>query len=800
MEQKISLIKDIDLSLSERDITSLLNISNSPALLNSVRPNSLVLSIYDENIYRPSNDVIYSYQFNNLLFVNNDREFKPLTYNINNINSAFTIDKNKYTLRIDNNTIIEKNNVLAGSYNHIPIAKNHIRGRSSYDDSTLTLDRNRLTFTNKIIDKINIINDYLKSNEFNVKLNIYTNVLENFKIKNTRYLLPIYSINDSDNALTLNTNHITYKDKKEITYDISVNTNNLIKIDYGIDEFNLILRFNYKYISDRNIDYNYYTELINKLLENNIIISNNKISIDKDKSYIFDITKTYFDLDDNLDIEITSEFKYNVNFKINYRNIGDKYLTFNINILNNVLNFILLLDTQSKLSKVGNIIYYDRYHGYNFDEYGKPLGICIYPQNYFTNVSGSVISVSYHDNNVYYCEMEDEGNYISDDMKKYKKPIYVKMSDDYIDVINVNINKNNIKNIIYNITNNFTYAYFHITTVEEIDDENQVNTEYYYNLTYKTTHFDSTKKYYNVPLSLNGNIQNNVIVNKDFTITYLYKYPKPRNNTYVFPYINYNNNNFEYINPTNTISSINSIYSFSLNSSLFENNINSNEIYYLPSLYDLEVFNGFGLQYFLKKDGNESIDLSSKIFYKAGDMIYNYKIQENNRIIATNIDVEENSVDLKTRLLFTIPDLNILYGDKYYILYDIDKKHDVIRSLNNESFIKLNMQRIGITTTPPIYIKLQYITKKNGIYINNEFIYCSTNVTNDNVNTKAGKMILTNLSVTSSSISFNLYNHSSDENILTFYYKDSNDELNDQTINENVEGNYKILCQLIVKK
>lgn len=793
METVTSLIKDIDLSLSERNITSLLNIANTPSLINSIKSNSLVLSVYDEHVYRSDNDSIYSYQFNNILFINDNKEFYPLTYSINNINSAFTINKNKYTVRIDNNTINEKDNVLYGSYNHVPIAKNHIGGRSSYDNSTLTLDKNRLSFTTTIINKINLINDYLRSNEFDVKLNIYNNVLENLKTKNAKYLLPIYNIEDNDHALTLNKNHVTYKDNKEIKYNIDLDTNNIIKIDYGVNEFNLILRFTYKYISDRDIDYNYYVNLANNIVENNIIISNGKIYINKSKSYIFDITKTYFKLNDNSDIEITSEFKYNINFKINYNNIGDKYLNFNINVLNNILEFILLLDTQDRLSKVGNILYYDRYHGYNFNEYGKQLGICLYPQNYFVNNDSEYITAKYNDN-IYLYNINDEINTVSDNIKTYKKPVYVKMTDNCIDVINININQNNINNITINGNNCLTYASFY---TEEIQDEETDTTIYTYNLTYKILNLDESSNYYSLPLSLNYNMQNDIIINRDFHVNELFNYPNTSDNHYVFPYINYDNS-FNYVNINNTLGSI---YPLSMNSSLLEKNINSNEIYYLPSLYDLEVFNGFGLQYFLKNNENESIDLSSKIFYRDNDHIYNCIIQQDNKVVPNTINVSASkSTNIKTILLFTIPDLNILYGDKYYIIYDIDKKHDIIRSLNNESFVKLNMQRIGITTTPPIYIKLQYTTKKNNVNIDHEYIYCSDTVSNVNVNTKAGKMILTNLSVTSSSISFNLYNHSSNESVLTFYYKDSNDELNDQTINENVEGNYKILCQMIVKK
>ena len=140
------LVKNIDLSLSEQDITSLISISHNTTLLNNLQQNSLVLSVYDQHIPKLNNDIKYSYQQNNILFINDNREIIPLFYNIINLNSAFTIDKNKYTIKIDNNTIIEKNNVLCGSYTHIPIIKNHIGGRSSYDGLTLTLYKNQLSF------------------------------------------------------------------------------------------------------------------------------------------------------------------------------------------------------------------------------------------------------------------------------------------------------------------------------------------------------------------------------------------------------------------------------------------------------------------------------------------------------------------------------------------------------------------------------------------------------------------------------------------------------------------------------
>jgi hypothetical protein len=361
----------------------------------------------------------------------------------------------------------------------------------------------------------------------------------------------------------------------------------------------------------------------------------------------------------------------------------------------------------------------------------------------------------------------------------------------------MNINQNNVDYINY-CNNTLLCAKFNINSETIIDEDTQTEeTLYSYTLTYTMVEFDASKYYYNVPLSLTYYLHNNVIINKDFTFDKLFNYPKPKNSNhaYVYPYIDYSDT-FNYINIDNKL---NSIYALSFNSSLFVDNINSNEKYYLPSLYDLEVFNGFRLQYFLKN--NELINLSSKIFYKHTDTIYNYQIQPNNRIIRNIVDPQAiGGTNLKTILLFTIPDLNILYGDKYYILYDNEKKYDIIRTLTNESYIKLNMQRIGVSTTPNIYAKLQYSLKKNGVMTNYEYLYCSNNIVTEYINTKAGKMILTNLSVTSSSISFNLYNHSTDESILTFYYKDSNDEMNDQTINENIAGNYKILCQLIVKK
>lgn len=785
---------NIDFSLTTLSLNSLLDINNNE-YKNYLNNDSLIFNINPE--------YTYSYLYSNILYIDDNKNIVPLSYNILNKQSAFSInDSYQYNINIDNSTIIEKDKVLIGSYEHIPIARNNFQGRFSYDINSLSTKtkiidnyaKRLLTINDNIISKIEKLDDFIDPAYILYKFDYYNSYLYKYEYFNKKYSQSIFihqNPDDSFSILELNINNILYKDNKKIK---EIKNEQLCIIDNDIFEFDIILSFDYQYESTRNMDYIYYNNLIDDFISTNLSINSNVIKYDKDKSFIFDIKKNNFEYNKKTyNIIISTQVKYLMHFNI----INNFIQNININISDLFTFSLNKFQKINSLDKIGEILYYDNYNGFNFTENGNPIGVCLYPRNYFSNEN----QIIHKDYNEYYNNNENpEIQYTytystslikpSNNIINYRKPIYIKLDNNRkIETININ----NINNYLANIK-----------TI------NNIITYYYKNETSNTTNYiidyDSGSKelknntYYNVELNIEPYYINNEYLDDNiYTLNNLYKSWKPTtdNITYISPYITNINNLFRYFNYSAN-NNINHIYDLEYNNIINQTNsqYNNDDILgynniYLPSLYDLLVFNGFRFNYLLDKNIDK---IDSKIFYKENDIYYNYSI-ENNKIIKTEISSETNINDINTILLFTIPDINILYSDQYYIMYDNIKKYYIVDYLINTTNIILNIQLFGISLNA--VLNKNFIFKLNYKHNNKDYEYIINTNNYSDINSSNIIEINKDNFISENKLSFNVYNYTTNENIIIIYYQDSNNNLNTEFFEEE---KYKILCEIHLKK
>ena len=775
----------IDFSLTTIDINSLLNINNE--YKNYLDNNLLIFNIQQTDKY------ISSYSYANILYINENKNIVPLSYNIADKNSAFSINNSyQYYVNIDNSTIFEQNKTLIGSYQHIPVAKNNIQGIFSYNSNSFSTktsiidnySKKLLTINDNILSTIQKLDDFVDPSYILYKLDYYNTYLNKYEYFNQKYSKSVFEYINNPN-IQLNVDNIIYKDKKKIE-DIVHNCTCII--DNDITEFDIILSFNYQYESTRNMDYIYYNTLIDDFIKMNYSVNSNSIQYNKEKSFVFGIKKNNFEYnEETYNIIISTQVQYLMHFDILNSNIEN----ININISEDFKFNIYQIEKLNSLDKIGEILYYDNYIGFNFIENGNPIGICLYPRNYFSNNNQIIhenISDEIENGNILisYATLRVLNNTIN-----YTKPIYIKINDNkQIETINIDNINNYFKNI--KLINNIISYYYKNETSSTANNITNITIDY-------TSSSKELKNnsYYNVELNIEPYyINNNYLNNNIYNLDNLYTSWKSTDNntTYISPYITNISNLFRYFNYA-SINYINSIYKLEYNNivdkiDLKYNNdsiLGYNNIY-LPSLYDLLVFNGFRFNYLLD---NNITKIDSKLFYKENDIYYNYSI-ENNQIVKNEISLETNN--LNTILLFTVPDINILYGDQYYIMYDTNKKHYIIDYLINTFNIVINIQLFGVSLNN--ILNKNFIFKFNYTHKHKNYEY-SINSSNFNIDDNNIIEIDPNNFITENKLSFNIYNYTNNESIITIYYKDSNNNLNTEIFEEE---NYRILCEIYIKK
>ena len=109
----------LNFDLSNIKDSGLFKDNNNNTLIDN---NLLVVSMLDDKMFYDRNASKTSYQYNSVLFINNENNIIPLSLNIQDINSALTIENNEIQTKIDDNTIVDVDGELNADYTKFRLA------------------------------------------------------------------------------------------------------------------------------------------------------------------------------------------------------------------------------------------------------------------------------------------------------------------------------------------------------------------------------------------------------------------------------------------------------------------------------------------------------------------------------------------------------------------------------------------------------------------------------------------------------------------------------------------------------
>lgn len=441
--KKINVLNDInlDLSLSFNNLSYTLLYSNNQNLLN----NSIVFNLEDtDTLYNIfiENSEQYSYQLNNILYIDNEKNIHPLNYNLFTINN-FKINNNNIELNIlENNnkqTIYSYNyNSFSYIYSNINnLDKLNILNKGLYKFSTnfklnsndnISLNIYKYDYNNDAINNL-VKNYYQAFNKYNENINLFPNTTKYKKIYyyNNLQLVPtnnelynefniIYKDKDHiknidkniEDIYLINNNYTSLFDINSIFYKIPIITGKYFTIDIPII---------YEYESYVSNSLDYMTELynidINKfnisfdLSRINIPNGNYYIRLDVNKSYIYDYKPIQININSKNNIynfnKITVLLRACLYFTVNesiYENIYKYIYSYNPELYtenvktykNNILNNLFILSIKYENIINYNIklfidcsrnmfrkLYHNYNYGFNFDKHGECIGLLLFP-------------------------------------------------------------------------------------------------------------------------------------------------------------------------------------------------------------------------------------------------------------------------------------------------------------------------------------------------------------------------------------------------------------------------------------
>ena len=721
--------------------------------------NLLVLSMFDDKMYYNKNSNKSSYQYNNILFINNESDIIPLNLNIKDNNSSLSIINNEIQMNIDQNTIIDKDNQLTSKYDTFNLANNNYCGLFKPDNESLIISNNKLSisdFAENIIDSTNenieIMKDVIDQCSYNLD-----KIITDFKE---------YQLYDQIYSCNINEDHELYyfdEDKnnilmKDITINSETMSNKYMYIDYNQKYFKIKINIIYNYLSGSIYDFNPFDEKYLKItfnyqnLENSEshiyannpnldykMLSNSFIKENKDKSYIFNNEITNFDENTN---NIYGEVNYICYFDIlndelyNYlKNIQNKpgcipfkiefeYNDIKLNISSKTECFLdLFVDRNYNSLQVHQLLYHDYSVGFNYEKIGNLVGISM-----ITNILDKPIFMKYFNN---------ENNYIinriSNDILKDNSLIDIRCNNQY--------NGGSTGNTIYPLSK-----------INLISDENIFENKVLYK---------------------NFEITNNILdiwKNKD-GVNYINKFFNTKN-----IYKNYIK------------------YAFNNTYNIHGNGLRKGDCY-VPCLSELAFFYFYGfypyISYIEKNEfsNSEPKELDSSTLYIENNKIYLYsidfsdvnanisikkeigllKVDENGNYVSTSGKTLHRSISL-----FKLPDYSILFGKDYYLQFDED----------------INCESLEYITNGPIVLNIKLNnSNRTPIYTDFNFYYIDNTISLSHI-----KII--KKSETMYQLSFNINKYSKNYNEIDIYYKDSDDSLNDYNINSK---EYRRLCKLSIK-
>lgn len=381
---------NVELSLSTMPQSYLMSYSNDDKL----NTNSLVISLLDDRMYYgKSYFPKYSYQKNNLFFIDNEKNIIPMSYNVH-FQDHLNVLNNKINLKIDNSTIFDAIGYISADKSKIHRVGNEI-GIFRPDYSSLVMNKdNQLTISN---DFLNIINNS-KSNAAEFK-----RLTKNYQTRideATSHGFYRYFTRYKGSSCSMKTKSVKFKDERKFN---EINNNDKNYIDYNCTWFKIFASF----------EYDYYSTNIVSIIPfdfNDVIISTpNVFSINPEKSYMMNhrIKETSKEAQnssngDNQDkafiYKITGTFDYVFHFNVlkdNYTNNDYKNnyycydnnskITLSYNGDSVTMDLYRMIDNDSK-NNLYDILYHDYNCGFNTDGNGQKIGLCCIPKNFYSNI------------------------------------------------------------------------------------------------------------------------------------------------------------------------------------------------------------------------------------------------------------------------------------------------------------------------------------------------------------------------------------------------------------------------------
>ena len=716
-----SYYTNLDLSLSTLGMESTLNLQNTNSS-KYLKPNTFGISVLDERQDYSSfrkRDMNY----NNLFIINDSKNIYPLSYTLlkskENINNALYTTNNTVSLNIDNYYIKERSSYIYGDYTHLR-ESDTFSGFFKPDNISTELKTQGISIKSTYTSLMNDIRN--TNNDINIQLAEEITYIPKFRI--------MYGSSLSDGfefKIPTITDDLFYKDKIR-----SIKGNNTLYVDYGINDFYLVYKVRFTYKCTEKL-YKYF--MFNK---NDISVNINHyvVSFNKEKSFVYDIT--YNEYNNGI---INGHFYLALYFDIYLDNLNTTdiqtirnkgYFTFQVNVKLNGYDTSFISKSIHKLVdeysdvQLSKRLYHDYIVGYNYEHRGNYIGTCVLPSNFYSNIASKK------------------------PVFVYKKPFYEASTNIFKKIhsygssldTSLLITTNRLGSYSASQINSGTkvgfkipYIYYGSTTGEDISTI--------------TNHFI---RYSLVSIGSSNMLSTYyTISNIDIKCT--------NSNTYdaFSPKKIFTNNIKDGI-----ISKIFNLYESFGN----ETGIRINDIY-VPNIFELQFIKsikGFNEAYY-----SSTIISESNKYYAVG-------VASNS---TTNINVlqyKNTQIDNMTFIgYFKIPDICVLNGSNYHIIYSKLLNYECIDYYYNKTNIVINIQKNYNLDQDSIYCK---VIKGVG---------------------SAGKAFITE-NTNGSMININYTPRSLNSEILV-YYTDSDYTLNNCTISNSLGNSIhcRILCKISVK-
>jgi len=848
---KILHNNNINLSLSFNNLTyTLLNNDkkmNSSKYLNSY---SLIFNIEDEdtiyNVFK-HNDIQFTYQLNNILFIDNDKNMHILNYNLKT-QDKFSIDNNRITFNVLNNSSYEFNEQTIYAYNSNNISyiysnedklrfiENNKSGLYTIDNDNIILNSNKLLIN---IDKFNYnylhVNDMINKNSYII--NNYSYNIELFgKTKKYKHLSHTNNLSFIKNYNNCDVNIIT--SNQCYKYKIYNEENNII------NKTEFYLKNTEYFIIDLPIEYEYETVINKDFKFNKILCPVNINSIDIEipnssldsnitsneyKSFIHNTKTESIKYDNKIDsksgkvIKSIPKIKEHCNVSLFFDVNKDIYRKAFNNPNDNKINIIITYHYNSEQEiKYEFVCYVDimynqfkkLYHnynyGFNFDNHGEAIGILLY-QHYSDNNSNNI-------NNTYInCNNEEQEININAKTYSIDKDVFVNYNSNSFNKIFVKTDELKFPTNRQLLNNNFNQISY-----------NNNNTGYIYDV--EITYYPKKLKYKNFTL-LNKENPDNKISLLDYENTnenyLLYNITSQDNKIYLYEYLFEDNTkvvNNPYIMDNQLHKSIfNNIYNYRKSGLLCGD-------FYTPCLSDYMLMHLFEIEkYFdcniydeyINKIYKEKIINDKTVCYRLlANQFYTNKL---NHICQYNVNLTKKSssdesfepnnffIDYidKTKYeenpnmfnqlnydyiwpLFRIPDYSIINSNDYIIMYS-DKENceyvDYYTNLNECKYFYINFR---------IYNKYD-IEELQNIKIFTETFKKIFTFADENKNIIYNIHIIDILEIDKKNDIYQMKLYVKPDfkmNIIYIIFKDSEDYVNNIMIDND---KYRILCKVYLK-